>query len=259
MRRVGRTFCTQARFRVVFMRHGESTWNLQNRFTGWTDVKLTPKGIQEAKDAGQKLAQNGFKFDLIYTSVLSRAIQTYNYAAEEMDCHYLPVVKDWRLNERHYGALQGLNKKETAEKHGEEQVKIWRRSFDIPPPALEPSDARCPHQDIKYRGVDPAKLPLTESLKLTIDRVLPLWEQELTQSIKAGKNLLVVAHGNSLRAIVKHLDGISDADIVELNIPTAIPLVYEFDEQLRPLKHYYLEDPEVLKEKMDSVKNQGKK
>lgn len=233
---------------------------------------MSAAGIQEAIEAGKILKQNGYKFDVAYTSVLTRAIQTFNYAAEELDCLYIPLLKSWRLNERHYGALQGLNKSETTAKHGEEQVKIWRRSFDIPPPPLEINDSRHPSHDSRYSGIDPALLPATEvsklviqSLKETVARVLPLWEGEISDIIRSGKNLLIVAHGNSIRSIVKYLDKISEkgnwwliADITELDIPTAVPLIYEFDAELKPVKHYYLADPEELEKKVQSVKNQAK-
>jgi 2,3-bisphosphoglycerate-dependent phosphoglycerate mutase len=230
---------------VVLLRHGESTWNQENRFTGWTDVDLSPRGRDEALEAGRLLKDGGYIFDLAYTSVLKRAIRTLWSTLEVMDLMWIPVTKDWRLNERHYGALQGLNKAETAEKHGDAQVKIWRRSYDIPPPPLSPDDPRHPGRDPRYATLSPSELPLTESLKDTVARFLPYWHQTIAPSITGGKRVLIAAHGNSLRALVKYLDGISDAEIVELNIPTGIPLVYELDDQLKPLRHYYLGDPEA--------------
>eukprot|EP00762_Andalucia_godoyi_P006922 ANDGO_08308.mRNA.1 putative phosphoglycerate mutase len=246
-----------AKFRVVFVRHGESTWNRENRFTGWTDVDLSEAGLEEAKGAGRALAEAKLSFDLCYTSVLKRAIRTANFCLENLDMLWLPVRKEWRLNERHYGALQGLNKSETAAKHGEDQVKIWRRSYAIPPPPLE----NVNYAELlvgPYAGLSPAEFPKSESLKDTVDRVLPLWLGPMTDDIRSGRNLLVVAHGNSIRALVKYLDNVPEEEIVELNIPTGIPLVYELDENLRPIKHYYLADEKVLGEKMASVANQGK-
>jgi 2,3-bisphosphoglycerate-dependent phosphoglycerate mutase len=230
---------------VVLLRHGESTWNKENRFTGWTDVDLSERGREEALEAGRLLKDGGYTFDLAYTSVLRRAIRTLWSALDVMDLMWIPVLKDWRLNERHYGGLQGLNKAETAEKHGEAQVKIWRRSYDIPPPPLSPDDPRHPGRDPRYATVSRSELPLTESLKDTVARFLPYWHQTIAPSITSGKRVLIAAHGNSLRALVKYLDQISDAEIVELNIPTGIPLVYELDDQLKPLRHYYLGDPEA--------------
>jgi 2,3-bisphosphoglycerate-dependent phosphoglycerate mutase len=230
---------------VVLLRHGESTWNKENRFTGWTDVDLSERGRQEALEAGRLLKDGGYTFDLAYTSVLTRAIRTLWSALEVMDLMWIPVTKDWRLNERHYGALQGLNKAETAEKHGEAQVKIWRRSYDIPPPPLSPDDPRHPGRDPRYATLSPSELPLTESLKDTVARFLPYWHHTIAPSITGGKRVLIAAHGNSLRALVKYLDEVSDAEIVELNIPTGIPLVYELDDQLKPRRHYYLGDPEA--------------
>lgn len=244
--------------KVVFLRHGESTWNKENRFTGWTDVQLTENGIQEAKFAGQLLKDNGYQFDVAYTSVLSRAIMTFNNVANELGCHYIPVHKHWRLNERHYGALQGLNKAETAAKHGEEKVMMWRRSYDIPPPELEVSDDRHPSHDARYAGLPLDVLPKTESLKITVDRVLPYWYDKICPAIIEGQRVVVVAHGNSLRAIVKHLSKMSDEDIIKYNIPTACPLVFEFDENLVPLKNYYLLDEKALKQRMQAVADQGK-
>jgi 2,3-bisphosphoglycerate-dependent phosphoglycerate mutase len=232
-------------YKVVLLRHGESTWNKENRFTGWTDVDLSERGREEALEAGRLLKEGGYVFDLAYTSVLKRAIRTLWMALDVMDQMWLPTEKSWRLNERHYGALQGLNKAETAEKHGEVQVKIWRRSYDIPPPALEKTDPRHPSRDPRYAGLTESELPLTESLKDTVARFLPYWHDTIAPSIRAGRRVLVAAHGNSLRALVKYLDDISEKEIVELNIPTGIPLVYELDDSLRPLRHYYLGDPEA--------------
>ncbi|KRX02544.1 hypothetical protein PPERSA_11884 [Pseudocohnilembus persalinus] len=248
-----------AKYKVVFLRHGESQWNKENRFTGWYDVALSPKGVEEARAAGKTLKQNGYKFDICFTSVLTRAITTLNYTLDELGTHYLPVNKHWRLNERHYGALQGLNKSETAEKHGEEQVKIWRRSYDIPPPALEQTDERFPGFDPRYAQIPKDHLPTTESLELCVERVLPYWYDAICPAVLSGKSVVVCAHGNSLRSIIKHIDNVSKEDIIGLNIPTAIPLVYEFDENMVPVKNYYLADPEELKQKMNAVANQGKK
>lgn len=244
--------------KLVVVRHGESTWNKENRFTGWTDVDLSEKGKEEAKKAGEILKAEGFKFDLAYTSVLKRAIRTLWYILDEMDLMWIPVIRDWRLNERHYGALQGLNKAETAAKHGEEQVKIWRRSYDIQPPALEESDERFPGHDPRYGNLTADQLPKTECLKDTVARFLPLWKNEISNDIKSGKKVLIVAHGNSLRALVKYLDNIPDDEIVGLNIPTGIPLVYELDDDLKPIKHYYLGDPEEIAKAQQAVANQGK-
>jgi 2,3-bisphosphoglycerate-dependent phosphoglycerate mutase len=232
-------------YKVVLLRHGESTWNKENRFTGWTDVDLSERGREEALEAGRLLKEGGYAFDLAYTSVLKRAIRTLWIALDVMDRMWVPTEKNWRLNERHYGALQGLNKAETAEKHGEAQVKIWRRSYDIPPPALEKTDSRHPSRDPRYAGLTESELPLTESLKDTVARFLPYWHDTIAPSIRAGRRVLIAAHGNSLRALVKYLDDISEKEIVELNIPTGIPLVYELDDSLRPLRHYYLGDPEA--------------
>jgi 2,3-bisphosphoglycerate-dependent phosphoglycerate mutase len=232
-------------YKVVLLRHGESTWNKENRFTGWTDVDLSERGREEALEAGRLLKEGGYVFDLAYTSVLKRAIRTLWIALDVMDQMWLPTEKAWRLNERHYGALQGLNKAETADKHGEAQVKIWRRSYDIPPPALEKTDPRHPSRDPRYAGLTESELPLTESLKDTVARFLPYWHDTIAPSIRAGRRVLIAAHGNSLRALVKYLDDISEKEIVELNIPTGIPLVYELDDNLRPLRHYYLGDPEA--------------
>lgn len=244
--------------KLVVVRHGESTWNKENRFTGWTDVDLSEKGKEEAKKAGEILKAEGFEFDLAYTSVLKRAIRTLWYVLDEMDLMWIPVIRDWRLNERHYGALQGLNKAETAAKHGEEQVKIWRRSYDIQPPALEESDERFPGHDPRYGNLTADQLPKTECLKDTVARFLPLWKNEISNDIKSGKKVLIVAHGNSLRALVKYLDNIPDDEIVGLNIPTGIPLVYELDDDLKPIKHYYLGDPEEIAKAQQAVANQGK-
>lgn len=244
--------------KLVLLRHGQSVWNLENRFTGWKDVGLTEQGMQEAKMAGQLLQENGFDFDLAYTSVLKRAIKTLNITLEEMDRLWLPVIKSWRLNERHYGALQGLNKAETAEKHGDEQVHIWRRSYDIPPPALEPTDERFPGNMEQYRDLNKKYLPYTECLKDTVERFVPYWEEEIVPQIKAGKRVIIAAHGNSLRALVKYLDNVSEQDILKLNIPTGQPLVYELDDNLKPIKSYYLGDQEAIKKAMDAVANQGK-
>ncbi len=245
--------------RVVLLRHGESIWNKENRFTGWTDVDLSKKGIAEAHEAGQVLRREGYVFDVAYTSVLKRAIRTLWITLDELDQMWIPIHLSWRLNERHYGALQGLNKSETAAKFGEEQVKIWRRSYDVPPPALEKSDPRYPGNDPRYKLLAPGELPLTECLKDTVARFLPYWHQTIAPAIQAGQRVLIAAHGNSLRALVKYLDNISEKDILELNIPTGMPLVYELDDDLKPLKHYYLGDPEKVKAAMEAVAAQGKK
>jgi 2,3-bisphosphoglycerate-dependent phosphoglycerate mutase len=245
--------------KLVLIRHGESDWNRENRFTGWTDVDLSEKGLQEARDGAEVLKREGFVFDIAYTSVLKRAIRTLWIVLDGMDLMWIPVYRSWRLNERHYGALQGLNKAETAAKFGEAQVKIWRRSYDVPPPALEESDPRYPGRDPRYASLGKAELPLTECLKDTVARFLPIWDDTIAPEIRSGKRVLIAAHGNSLRALVKHLDNISDHDIVELNIPTGMPLVYELDDDLRPLKHYYLGDPEKVKAAMEAVAAQGKK
>ena len=241
--------------KLVLLRHGESGWNRENRFTGWTDVDLSAQGVEEARAAGQLLKAEGCAFDLAYTSLLKRAIRTLNLALEELDQLWLPVHKDWRLNERHYGALQGLNKAETAARHGEAQVLVWRRSYDIPPPALEASDPRYEGKDPRYAGVD---VPKTECLKDTVARVIPYWDSVIAPSVHAGKRVLVAAHGNSLRALIKHLDGVSDADIVGLNVPTGVPLVYELNAALRPLKHYYLGDQDEIARRVAAVAAQGK-
>jgi len=245
-------------YKIVFMRHGESTWNLENRFTGWTDVDLTEKGVAEAKSAGRVLKEAGFTFDVAYTSVLKRAIRTLWLAMDEMDAMYLPVKNDWRLNERHYGALQGLDKAETAAKFGDEQVLVWRRSYDTPPPALEKDDQRTSFGDPRYASLSDDQIPLTECLKDTVARVMPAWNDEIAPAIRAGKKILISAHGNSLRAIIKMLDNISDADIVGLNIPNGQPLVYELDADLKPIRHYYLGDQEAIAAAMAAVANQGK-
>ncbi|HJQ13234.1 MAG TPA: 2,3-diphosphoglycerate-dependent phosphoglycerate mutase [Anaerolineales bacterium] len=245
-------------YKLVLVRHGQSTWNLENRFTGWTDVGLTEQGMAEAREAGRLLKEGGYEFDVTYTSVLRRAIKTLWIMLEEMGLEWLPVYRAWQLNERHYGALQGLNKAETAQKFGEEQVHIWRRSYDIPPPALESTDERHPRFDRRYAALAPDQLPATESLKITLERVLPYWHMVLAPVVTSGQRLLVVAHGNSLRALVKYLDGISDEEIPGLNIPTGVPLVYELDENLKPVKHYYLGDPEEAAKKAAAVANQAK-
>ncbi|ACF14610.1 phosphoglycerate mutase 1 family [Chloroherpeton thalassium ATCC 35110] len=244
--------------KLVLLRHGESVWNKENRFTGWKDVDLTEKGVQEAKRAGEFMKKEGLDFDIAYTSVLKRAIRTLNLALNEMDLQWIPVNKTWRLNERHYGALQGLNKSETAEKFGEEQVLIWRRSYDTPPPALEKSDERYPGHDPRYKDLTEAELPLTECLKDTVERFLPYWHETIAPTIKSGKRVIIAAHGNSLRSLVKYLDNISDEDIVGLNIPTGMPLVYELDDDMKPIKNYYLGDPDDVAKAMASVANQGK-
>jgi 2,3-bisphosphoglycerate-dependent phosphoglycerate mutase len=243
---------------LVLLRHGESTWNQENRFTGWTDVDLTDKGREEARFAGHLMKEAGLDFDLTFTSVLTRAIRTWWIALDELDRLWLPVQRHWRLNERHYGSLQGLNKAETAAKHGEGQVKIWRRSYDIPPPPLTADDPRHPSRDLRYQGVSPSELPLTESLKDTVARFLPYWHGTIAPAVRAGQRVLIVAHGNSLRALVKYLDGISDSDIVGLNIPTGIPLLYELDSSLKPLGRRYLGDPAAAQAAAEAVANQGK-
>ncbi len=244
--------------KLVLLRHGESIWNKENRFTGWTDVDLSDKGIEEAKESGQILKKEGFEFDIAFTSVLKRAIRTLWIALDEMDLMWISAYNSWRLNERHYGTLQGLNKAEMAAKFGEEQVLIWRRSYDVPPPALEPDDPRSPINDHRYKDLDPKDIPLTECLKDTVTRFLPYWHDTIAPAIKSGKKVIIAAHGNSLRALVKYLDGISDGEIVKLNIPTGIPLVYDLDADLRPVKHYYLGDPEKVKKAMEVVAKQGK-
>ena len=243
---------------LVLLRHGESAWNLENRFTGWTDVDLTAKGTQEAQEAARLLKQGGYTFDVAYTSVLKRAIRTLWIVQDGMDLMWLPVHRSWRLNERHYGALQGLNKAETAARFGDAQVLAWRRSYDVPPPPLEPGDPRSEAGDPRYASLKPGEVPLTECLKDTVARVLPFWNESMAPAIKSGKRVLVAAHGNSMRALVKYLDGISDEAIVELNIPNGVPLVYEFDDALKPLRHYYLGDADAIAAKMAAVANQGK-
>jgi 2,3-bisphosphoglycerate-dependent phosphoglycerate mutase len=243
--------------KLVLLRHGESTWNKENRFTGWTDVDLTDKGREEAKIAGQLLRSGGYAFDLVFTSLLKRAIRTCNIALDELDQLWLPVERSWRLNERHYGALQGLNKAETAAQHGEDQVKIWRRAYAIAPPPLSANDDRHPSRDPRYKDLPLSDLPLTESLKDTVARFLPYWHEAIAPRIKARKRVLIAAHGNSLRALVKFLDNISDDEIVELNIPTGIPLVYELDADLKPIRHYYLGDPDAARKAADAVAKQG--
>ena len=245
--------------KLVLIRHGESEWNKLNLFTGWTDVELSDKGREEAKQAGITLKQEGYDFDICYTSYLKRAIHTLNIALDEMDRAWLPVVKSWKLNERHYGALQGLNKAETAEKYGEEQVKIWRRSFDVKPPALESNDERSAARQPMYRDVDPSLLPAHESLETTIERVVPYFEEVIKPDMKAGKRVVIAAHGNSLRALVKYFDNLSSDEIIGVNIPTAVPLVYEFDDNFNVIKHYYLGDQSAIQAKMQAVANQGKK
>ena len=246
-------------YKLVLLRHGESVWNKANRFTGWIDMGLSDRGVEEAKEAGKALLKEGFVFDVAYTSVLKRAIKTLWLALEEMDLMWIPVLHSWRLNERHYGALQGLNKTETVEKHGMEQVQIWRRSYDVPPPALTPDSPYYPGRDPRYANVPTEELPLTECLKDVVARFLPYWHDTLAPAVKAGKRVIIAAHGNSLRALVKYLDNVSDQEIVGLNIPTGIPLVYELDDDLRPLKHYYLGDPEKIKAAIQSVADQLKK
>ena len=242
---------------LVLLRHGQSTWNLANRFTGWTDVDLTDQGRAEAAESGRLLKEEGFVFDVAYTSVLKRALRTNWIVLDELDRLWIPVVKDWRLNERHYGALQGLNKAETAEKHGEAQTKIWRRSYDTPPPALERDDPRHPGHDPRYASVPPADLPATESLKDVVARFVPYWKDTIAPAITAGRRVLITAHGNSLRALVKFLDGISDEDIPDLNIPTGIPLVYELDAALKPIGSRYLGDPEAARKAAEAVARQA--
>lgn len=243
---------------VVLLRHGESEWNLSNRFSGWTDVDLTDTGREEAARSGQLLLEAGFSFDMAYASVLKRAIRTLWIVLDRMDLMWIPVVRDWRLNERHYGALQGLNKAETAAEHGEEQVLLWRRSYDVPPPPLAPGDDRHPGRDPRYAAVPQGDVPLTESLKETVARFVPYWEEVIAPDIRAGKRVLIVAHGNSLRALVKHLDGISDADVIDLNIPTGVPLVYDLDDDLVPVGSRYLGDQSAVADAMAAVAAQGK-
>jgi 2,3-bisphosphoglycerate-dependent phosphoglycerate mutase len=244
---------------VVLLRHGESTWNRENRFTGWTDVDLTETGIDEAQRSGRLMREGGYLFDIAYTSVLKRAIRSCWIALDEMDLLWIPMEKSWRLNERHYGALQGLNKAETAARHGEAQTKIWRRSYDIMPPPLDPADPRHPAHDPRYADLRPDERPATEALKQTVERFLPYWKETIAPAISAGRRVLITAHGNSLRALVKYLDRISDEDIVELNIPTGIPLVYELDAALRPIRHFYLGDPEAAQRAAAAVASQARR
>ena len=245
-------------YKLVLVRHGESDWNRENRFTGWTDVDLSAQGLKEARTAGEVLKAEGFTFDVAYTSVLKRAIRTLWIVLDQLDLMWIPVHHSWRLNERHYGALQGLNKAETAAQFGDEQVKIWRRSYDTPPPPLTADDERFPGRDPRYTNLSPAELPLTECLKDTVARMLPHWHNEIAPAVKAGQRVIVAAHGNSLRALVKYLDNISEDEIIGLNIPTGIPLVYELDADLKPIKHYYLGDPEAIAKATQAVADQGK-
>lgn len=245
-------------YKLVLVRHGESVWNKENRFTGWTDVDLSEKGLKEAADGGELLRKEGWQFDIAYTSVLKRAIRTLWIILDKMDMMWVPVVRSWRLNERHYGSLQGLNKSEMAARYGDEQVLVWRRSYDVPPPALERNDERHPGRDRRYAELSQSELPLTECLKDTVARVLPFWHGTIAPAIKSGKRVIIAAHGNSLRALVKYLDNVSEEDIVGLNIPTGIPLVYELNADLKPIKHYYLGDPEAIRKAQEAVANQGK-
>ena len=245
-------------FRMVLLRHGESIWNKENRFTGWTDVDLSEKGIEEAKEAGKVLKKENYIFDIAFTSYLKRAIRTLWIALDELDQMWIPVINSWRLNERHYGALQGLNKAEMAQKFGEEQVKLWRRSYAVPPPPLDCSDSRHPINDPKYKDLKPGEHPACESLKDTVARFLPFFNETIAPTIKTGKRVLISAHGNSLRALVKYIDNMSEEEVVELNIPTGIPLIYELDDDLKPLKHYYLADEQKVKEAQEKVAKQGK-
>jgi len=246
------------KFKLVLVRHGQSTWNLENRFTGWTDVDLTDLGCAEAQSGGKLLKEGNYDFDIAYTSVLKRAIKTLWLVLEQTGLEWIPVVRAWQLNERHYGALQGLNKSEIAVKYGEAQVKVWRRSYDVPPPALDLNDERHPRFDRRYAGVEQEKLPATESLKITLERVLPYWHSTIAPTVLSGKRVMIVAHGNSLRALVKYLDHVSDAEIPELNIPTGIPLVYELTDDLKPVTHYYLGDADAVAKAAAAVANQGK-
>jgi 2,3-bisphosphoglycerate-dependent phosphoglycerate mutase len=245
-------------YKLVMVRHGESTWNLENRFTGWTDVPLTATGVEQARAAGRLLKEEGFDFDVAYTSVLKRAVWTLWHCLDELDRTWLPVVHNWRLNERHYGALQGLNKADTAREYGDEQVLLWRRSYDIPPPALSPEDPRSERGDVRYARLRPEDIPLTECLKDTVARVLPFWNDSIAPAVRSGRRVLVSAHGNSMRALVKYLDGIGDDEIVGLNIPNGIPLVYELDAQLRPIRSYYLGDAQAAAKAAAAVAAQGK-
>jgi 2,3-bisphosphoglycerate-dependent phosphoglycerate mutase len=244
--------------KIVLLRHGESVWNKENLFTGWTDVDLSEKGREEAAEAGRVLKQQGYSFEVAYTSVLKRAIRTLWIALDEMDLMWIPVIRDWRLNERHYGALQGLNKSQTAAKYGDDQVKIWRRSYDIRPPALEPGDPRYPGHDPRYKDLTRTQLPLTECLKDTVARFLPCWNDVIVPDVRSGRRVLITAHGNSLRALIKYLDNVSDTQITEMNVPTGMPLVYELDDDLRPLNRYYLGDPDKVEAAMEAVDKQGK-
>ena len=244
--------------KLVLVRHGESTWNLENRFTGWTDVDLTPTGVEQAKNAGRLLKADGYEFDLAYTSVLKRATRTLWHCLDEMDRTWLPVVHSWRLNERHYGALQGLNKADMAKQYGEAQVLQWRRSYDTPPPSLEATDPRCERSDLRYAKLQPDQVPLTECLKDTVARVMPFWNESVAPAIKAGKKIVIAAHGNSIRALVKYLDNIADEAIVGVNIPNGIPLVYELDDELKPIRNYYLGDAEAAAKAAAAVASQGK-
>lgn len=248
----------QSVYKIVLVRHGESLWNLENKFCGWHDAELSPKGLVEAKEAGKAIKAAGLSFDIAFTSVLKRAIKTLFFIQEELDLHWIPVIRTWRLNERMYGGLQGLNKSETAAKHGEKQVKIWRRAYDIPPPPMEETDPDLPANDPKYASFDKAVLPRTECLKDTVERFLPFWHDQIVPQIKGGKKILIAAHGNSIRALVKYLDKVPDEEIVELNIPTGIPLVYELDINLKPVKHYYLADEAAVAAAVAAVANQGK-
>jgi len=245
-------------YKLVLIRHGESEWNKSNLFTGWTDVDLTEKGRMEARNAGELLKKDGYTFDVAYTSVLKRAIRTLWMVLDEMDLMWIPVIRDWRLNERHYGALQGLNKAETAAKYGEDQVKIWRRSYNIQPPALDPADARFPGHDPRYANLKPDELPKSECLEDTVARFLPAWHDVVAPKILEGKKVVIVAHGNSLRALIKYLDNVSEDEIIALNVPTGVPLVYELNSDLKPINHYYLGDQEAIQKAMDAVANQGK-
>lgn len=245
-------------YKVVLLRHGESTWNKENRFTGWTDVDLSEKGFVEAKKSGEVLKKEGYTFDIAFTSVLKRAIRTLWIVMDELDLMYIPVIRNWRLNERHYGALQGMNKSETAKKYGDEQVQIWRRSYDTQPPILEPDDERYPGNDPRYANLTEDELPLTECLKDTVARFMPYWSETIAPTIKSGKKVLIAAHGNSLRALVKYLDNVSEQEIVGLNIPTGIPLIYELDDDLKPIKHYYLGDPDEIAKAAAAVAAQGR-
>ncbi|MHA2008376.1 MAG: 2,3-diphosphoglycerate-dependent phosphoglycerate mutase [Promethearchaeota archaeon] len=245
-------------YKLVLLRHGESTWNKENRFTGWTDVDLSDKGVKEAEEAAEKLKEDGFSFDIAFTSVLKRGIRTLWIVLDNMDLMWIPVFRSWRLNERHYGALQGLFKAKLAAEVGEEQVLIWRRSYDVPPPMLKTSDPRYPGNDNKYKGLKPDNIPQSECLKDTVERVLPYWHDTIAPTIKSGKKVLIAAHGNSLRALVKYLDNLTEEEIIKLNIPTGIPLIYELDDKLKPINHYYLADLEKVEQAIQAVADQGK-